>query len=303
MPVNKPEKLTMAQSTLPAPEVRSEPNFVLTSDWRLLWGDDFTTSNLDTLKWWTRYTYNDGTLDYLNDEEERYRESGNHVMSGTRCGLTSLPHNGEFWPSGMIRSKALFNLADGNPYFFECKGRVPGGKGVWPAFWLGGSESIPGDDASCLWPPEIDIMEIVNNEGEDTLNMCNMRCQVLDWEHNPQQYWVSACHKDYKADWGTWWAPFYFNEGFHAWGLYYQRPNFSFYVDRQWIASGQYDWVTDDGKPSPPANILCNLAIGGSWAGRYGVDNEAMPQSFDVEYIHVYQRLKQSTIGQDLMPR
>lgn len=66
---------------------------------------------------------------------------------------------------------------------------------------------------------------------------------------------------------------------------------------------GQYDWVTDDGKPSPPANILCNLAIGGSWAGRNGVDNDAMPQSFDVEYIHVYQRLKQSTIGVDLMPK
>jgi beta-glucanase (GH16 family) len=301
-----PRTPTQAQAypkSQPVPDVRADvPDFALTADWALLFDESFTTSNLDMRRWWTRQTHNDGWLDYLNDEEQRYREAGNHVMADGKLQLTALPHQGEFWPSGMIRSKSLFNLADGNGYFFECKGRVPGGKGVWPAWWLAGSERVPGDDATALWPPEIDIMEIVNNEGEDTLNMCNMRCQVLDWATNPQQYWIAACHKDFNPEWGTWWAPYYFNEGFHAFGLHYQRPNFAFYIDRQWIANGMYDWVTDDRQPSPPAHLLLNLAIGGSWAGRYGVDDTAMPQSFDIEYVRVWQRRAQSTIGHDLLP-
>jgi beta-glucanase (GH16 family) len=276
---------------------------VLTPDWSLVFEDDFPISNLDTTKWWTRQTHNDGWLDYLNDEQQRYRESGNHVHSAGCCELTALPKVADgFYPSGMLRSKALFPLASGTPHYFECKGRVPGGLGVWPAFWLAGSERVPGDDSTAMWPPEIDMMEIVNNGVEDTLNMCNMRCQVLDWANNPQRYAMTECVESFNPEWGTWWAPFFFNEGFHTWSVLYERPNFTFYCDRQFVARGTYDWVTDDGQPSPPAHILCNLAIGGSWAGRHGIDDSAFPQAFEVEYIKVWTRLPQSTIGHDLMP-
>src|SRR5262249_33224193 len=37
------------------------------------------------------------------------------------------------------------------------------------------------------------------------------------------------------------------------------------------------------------AHILLNLAIGGQWAGRYGIDNTAFPQSLDIAYVRVYQ--------------
>lgn len=281
-----------------------EPDFDLGPNWALIWGDDFTTSNLNTFKWWTRQTHADGMLDYLNDEWQRYREAGNHIMENPGCALTAYVKNAEgFYPSGMLRSKALFPLASGNPYYFECRGLVPSGIGTWPAFWLAGSERVPGDDSTAYWPPEIDIMEIVNNGKDDTLNMCGMRCQVLDWERNPQQYGFTNWLKDsYNPEWGTYWAPYYFNQSYHAWGLLYERPYFSFYIDRKWIATGTYDWVTDDGLPSPPATILANLAIGGSWAGRYGVDDAAFPQAFNLEYIRVWERLPQSTIGHDLMP-
>lgn len=307
--LSAPQRIFDKKQKLTVPATRSAPPpaFELTPDWSLLWADEFDTSNLDTHKWWTRQTHNGGWLDYLNDEWQRYREQGNHVMGGGCCALTALPKadadGWSYYPSGMLRSKALFPLASGQPFYFECRGKVPGGQGTWPAFWLAGSERIPGDDSSAYWPPEIDVCEIVNNGVEDTTRMCGLRCQVWDWEHNPQGHGVTACVENYNPEWGTWWAPFDFAEDFHTWGLCYERPNYAFYVDRQWIVSGRYDWVTDDGQDSPPAHVLVNLAIGGSWAGRHGVDDAAFPQAFALDYVRVYQRLPQSTIGHDLMPR
>ena len=279
------------------------PNWVMPPGYTLVFEDTFRTSNLDTTQWWTRGAFNNGYQDYMNDEWQRYRESGNHVQGDTGIGLTSLPHNGEFWPSGFIRTKDLFDLASGLPYFFECRGRVPGGIGTWPAFWLAASEREAGVDSSTPWPPEIDIMEICNNGVEDTTWMLGARCQQKNWDTCPQKYQVTAWADAVNPDWGTWWAPFNFADDYHRFQLHYQRPNFAIYCDDLFIIGGIYDWTDDGGNPAPPANILCNLAIGGSWAGRYGVDDSAMPQAFQMDYVRVWQQLKQSTIGHDLMPR
>jgi len=47
-----------------------------------VFGDEFGGAQLDSQKWWTRYIYDDGKLDFLNDEQQRYRENNNHVMTG-----------------------------------------------------------------------------------------------------------------------------------------------------------------------------------------------------------------------------
>jgi beta-glucanase (GH16 family) len=286
------------------PYATSAP-FVLTPDYRVVLNENFTTSNLDMNRWWTRYIYANGTLDYLNDEWERYRESGNHVMENGKLSLMSLPHNGEFWPSGVIRSKDKFNIGNGDSWFIEGRIKSPPGLGIWPGFWIAGVETVPGLDSSCLWPPEIDIMEIVNNGQDDLLNMLHCSGKVLQWDDmgGPQRYtWTQTCD-DFNGEWSYWWSPYDFSQDYHSFALLYERPNFTIMCDRKLVLAGTYDWVDDSGAVVPGCHVLCNLAIGGSWAGRYGVDNNAFPQSLDVEYIHVYQRVNQSTIGQDLLPR
>src|SRR5690606_880865 len=51
----------------------------------------------------------------------------------------------------------------------------------------------------------------------------------------------------------------------------------------------EYKWLYDDGTLAPPAHILMNLAIGGPWAGRNGVDVASFPQQLKVDYIRVCQ--------------
>jgi len=276
-------------------------NFVLTPDWRPILDENFTASNLNMQKWWTRYIYSGGLQDYLNDEQERYREQGNHVMTdGDLCNLTALPKEPDgTYPSGMLRSKDKFDIANGDAWYMECKAKVPKGLGTWPAFWIAGVERIPGDDSSCYWPPEIDIMEIVNN-GDWGDNTTCLHCGGKGWDPYQNNMWT-WWDDDFNGDFAFWQAPYDFSHGYHQFGLLYQYPNMTIYVDRVPILEGTYNWDDWQGRV-PGAHILCNLAIGGSWAGRNGVDDNAMPQWMTVDYIRVYQQIAQSTIGHNLMP-
>src|SRR6266511_229358 len=49
--------------------------------WRLVFEDNFDGTELDRAVWATRYIYNDGTLDKLNDEQERYEDHHNHQLA------------------------------------------------------------------------------------------------------------------------------------------------------------------------------------------------------------------------------
>ena len=51
-----------------------------------------------------------------------------------------------------------------------------------------------------------------------------------------------------------------------------------------------YRWVYNGGEQAAPAHVLLNLAIGGGWAGRYGIADARFPTSFDIDWIRVYQR-------------
>ena len=270
--------------------------------------EDICGDKLDQDKWFTRYIFTGpdgpGTLDYLNDEWERYRETGNHVLNGSELRLNSLPHNGEFWPSGMIRSKELFDLASGEEFYFEARVKSPRGLGVWPAFWLAADARPPDDINGVRWPPEIDMMEIVNNGQDDTTMMLHCGCIVHDWQNNPQKYEWKQTADNFNGEWSYWYAPFDFADDFHTIALRYQRPNFTIYCDGGLILSGIYDWVWDDGSPAPPAHVLLNLGIGGSWAGRYGVDNDAFPQALEIDFVRVLGSqlllpLPRSVIGKD----
>jgi licheninase len=37
-----------------------------------------------------------------------------------------------------------------------------------------------------------------------------------------------------------------------------------------------------------PFNMILNLAVGGDWAGAKGIDDDAMPQQMDIDYVRVW---------------
>lgn len=261
--------------------------------YRLVFSDEFDESRLDTSKWWTRFVYSNGTLDYLNDEKQRYRETNNHVMTGSSIKLMAYKvrsngPNGVDYESGMLRSKIILKYG-----YLEARVRMPGGLGVWPAFWLN-AEAPP-------WPPEIDIFEFVNNGVEDKVNM--LHTGVID--HGAQGSAFLSSDPSFNAMWTYWTAPFNFPDAFHVVALLWDATTAATYVDGTMIVKRGYKWVHDDGSDAGYAHVLLNLAIGGQWAGRHGIDDTAFPQGLEIDYVRVYQNqmnVSQSGTGQDLCP-
>jgi len=278
-----------------------KPSQYVPDGYLLVFNDEFHEPALDTTKWWTRYIYNDGMLDRLNDEKQRYRENHNHVMTGTELQLTARKvrdndPKGINYESGMIRSKVTFKYA-----YFEARIKMPAGKGVWPAFWM---TSDADDKGHATWPPEMDVFEFANNIKDDRPNMIHTGAVDHKLKNGDRGPWLGqrlfAADKIVKAQGigAYYYAPFNFPEDYHVFGFLWDSDDtLTWYVDGVKLIKAHYNWVTQDGSAAPYAHILLNLAIGGQWAGRYGIDDTVFPQSLKISYVRVYQKRGEEKLG------
>jgi beta-glucanase (GH16 family) len=277
--------LKMCPPTVHTQRVDSWAGSFVPDGYGLVFNDEFDGTELDRRKWFTRFIYGSERLDRLKSENQRYADNQNHVVGQGVLHLTArrLPGDrpdGVNYESGMIRSDwtALYG-------FFEVRVKMPAGLGVWPAFWMTADVSSTG---RVSWPPEIDFFEFVNNGRDDTRHMIHFGLSELPTKQNKYLYSSDAFHLNNR----DYYAPFDFSDGWHTIGAEWSPDAVTNYVDGVMIVSRTYQWVYKDGEAAPPGHILLNLAIGGPWAGRYGIDDAAFPQSFDVDWVRVYQRAR-----------
>jgi beta-glucanase (GH16 family) len=263
--------------------------------------DEFNEANLDTTKWWTRYIYNSGSLNYFNDECERYGESNNHVMGGGMLQLTAYPvagttchaaANGLTFPlykSGMIRSKTTFKYG-----YFEARVKMPQGKGVWPAFWINPENG---------WPPEIDIFEYVRSSVQ-TPNQLHAGVVASPTWPGPQglkEIYSDPNEKDYYFNAPSPLSPSYFTDSFHVISCFWNQDNIvTMYVDGIPVQSWNYRWVNNSGVDPGYAHLLLNLAMGGSWpTANWTSGIDTTTQQLEIDYVRVYQKTGQEQLGTD----
>ena len=85
-------------------------------------------------------------------------------------------------------------------------------------------------------------------------------------------------------------APYRFNDGWHTVGAEWTPEGVTTFVDGRRIVTRAYAWNRSDGTPAGQAHLLLNLAVGGGWAGRHGIDDSAFPQSLQINWVRVYQK-------------
>jgi len=273
------------RSALPRTEVVSSwAGSYVPEGYGLVFNDEFNGRELDRQRWFTRFIYGSESLERLNKENQKYADDGNHrvengVLYLTARRLKLSQPSGVNYESGMIRSD--FTARYG---FFEARVKMPGGLGVWPAFWLNSDVSESGH---LSWPPEIDIFEFVNNGKDDRVDMIHSSTTATPGMKTEFPY----VNKNFKTSIRDYVAPFRFNEGFHTIAAEWTPNDVTLYVDGLKVVTSTFQWKYADGGLAGPAHVLLNLAIGDAWAGRYGIDDSAFPQSLAVDWVRVYQKL------------
>lgn len=219
-------------------------------------------------EFYTRFVYGGGKLDHLNDEWSRYRDHDNHVFTPDGLALVARP-DGPPAP-GNIESGMLRSRWTGRYGVFEIAMRTPAGHGMWPSFWLNPQDG--------KWPPEIDVVEIVDNGREDThrsFHFLHAKKLQPGWSKLDARH-TYAPGLDYAR-------------GFHVFAVEWTPDRVRHFVDGTLIADRPFTWAHDDGSDGGPAHVLVNLAVGGKWPGPPDATTH-FPASLDIQYIRVWQR-------------
>ena len=240
---------------------------------KLVWSDEFEVAGApDSSRW--GYDLGDGCpdvcgwgnneLQYYTKRPENVRvEDGKLIIEAHKEAL-----EGKDYTSTRLVSR---NKGDWQYGYIELKAKLPYGTGTWPALWM-----LPTDWAYGGWPAsgEIDIMEHVGfNHGvvEGTVHTKAFNHGIGTQKGDSID--VSDVH-----------------EKFHVYAIDWSPEKIDFMVDGETYntfrnnGSGYEAWPFDK-----PFHLLLNLAVGGDWGGRKGVDEQIWPQRMEVDYVRVYQ--------------
>ncbi|HET9328670.1 MAG TPA: glycoside hydrolase family 16 protein [Candidatus Eisenbacteria bacterium] len=235
----------------------------------LIWSDEFDGPG-GTPPDSTRWTHDIGT-DWGNSQLEYDTARPINVSHDGQGHLAITAHreeyNGSSFTSGRITTRGRYGQTRGR---FEARIRMPVGRGLWPAFWLLGS-----DVASVGWPAcgEIDIMEYRGQQP----------AVVHGSLHGPGYSGGQALTRAFTLPSGG------FNDGFHVFAVQWETNQISYEVDGvryQTLKPADLPrgarWVFDH-----PFNIMLNLAVGGTFVGNPDAST-SFPQTLLVDYVRVY---------------
>lgn len=243
----------------------------------LLWSDEFAGKSLDMAKWsfdtsrnkvgW----FNKEMQYYAADRPQNLRLKDGRLIIELRKDPQAISKladwGGQQYSSAKIvtRDKVAFKRG-----FVEVSARLPCARGTWPAIWM-----MPQTDAP--WPEggEIDILEQVGAQP----NVAHATLHTALFNHTrgtgrgAETPVPTAC------------------SAFHRYQLAWTGDAITIGVDdrafmqvRNDQPGGRGAWPFD-----APFYLILNLAMGGDWAGAKGIDDAALPQRMEVDYVRVWE--------------
>jgi len=240
----------------------------------LVWGDEFDADQLDSEKWF--FESGDGGqygIPGWGNNELQWYLPDNAELSGGYLIITARNEasNGKDYTSARITTVDRFAFSYGR---IEARMRLPGGQGLWPAFWL-----LPQDSAYGSWAAsgEIDIMEAVNLGGTGGNTVHGTIHYGAEWPNNVytgNEYVVAT---DATTD-------------FHVYAVEWDEAELRWYVDGILYASENTWSSTGAAFPAPfdqPFYILLNVAVGGHLPGPPD-GTSIFPVTMEVDYVRVY---------------
>ena len=236
--------------------------------WNLVWSDEFDGTSINTANW----NFETGCSAYGNNELENYTTSpanaylqnGNLVIQaidtgGGMCGYTS----------ARLTTQGKVHMTYGR---IEARIKAPYGQGIWPAFWMLGS-----DINTNPWPAcgEIDIMEMIGGgSGRDNVNY-----GTAHWNNGG----AVQSGSNISIPW-----PAKLSDDYHVYAIEWNATSITWYFD----GTAYYTLSTTPAAMSAFQGkdfyILLNVAVGGTWPGSPDGTTQ-FPQNMYVDYVRWYQ--------------
>lgn len=240
----------------------------------LVWQDEFDAASLDPETWF--FETGDGTeygIPGWGNNELQYYLPDNARLEG---GMLKIEAREESvatfdYTSARINTRDRFAFRYGR---IEARMRLPGGQGLWPAFWL-----LPQDSPYGTWAAsgEIDIMEAVNLGGSGGNDVHGTIHYGGEWPANQSSSMAYL-------------VPANAQEEFHTYAIEWDSGEIRWYVDDVMYAM-RNSWSSTGGAfPAPfdqPFYILFNVAVGGNWPGPPNAGT-AFPVTMEVDWVRVY---------------
>lgn len=241
------------------------------------WGDDFTGTSLNRSDWnvelhepgWV----NSELQAYVDSDENIQVKDGNLLLKPVK--KTNADET-ESYTSGRINTQGKHDFKYG---YFECRAKVPAGKGYLPAFWM-----MPTDENLYgQWPKcgEIDIMEVMGQETNKAYGTIH-----YGEPHDQSQGTYTVSEENNFAD------------NYHTYACEWKPGKIIWYIDGVKFHE-ESDWFSaksgqgEVAYPAPfdqPFYMILNLAVGGSWVGYPDATTTYDDQQFAIDYVKVYQK-------------
>ena len=231
------------------------------------WFDDFNNESLDTNFW--NVEYGNGCPDlcgFGNNEAQTYTGSNHNLMFENGKLILRATFDSIFKSVKLTTAKHIdFNTGE-----IEVSAKLPNARGCWPAIWL-----LPTLERPLNWPldGEIDIMENVG--------------------YFPNYVYGTIHTSTYNHIKGTQLTDSVFitnpHDSLHNYKLVWTDTTLEWLVDdtrfhfiEKSVSDGVKEWPFNK-----PFHLIINLAVGGDWGGKEGIDTLSFPQSFEIDYVKV----------------
>ena len=245
--------------------------------WTLDWSDEFNQKTIDSANWSHQVlaagTFNNEWQRYTDSSENSYIETDSE---GNGALVIEAKYNGQGLEEGNFTSARMITNEKVEYKYgkIAAKIKVPKGQGIWPAFWmLGTNINETGGDTSWPYCGEIDIMEKIGGSDDKERTVHG----TVHFANENNQYEYQGGSKRISE---------YLSADYHVYEIEWNADRIIWRLDgveyhRQDMRASEFNEF------EKPFYLLLNVAVGGKWPG-YPDSTTEFPQKMYVDWVRVY---------------